>query len=320
MTTEEISFLQECLDLRKKPFYYFKDKYALQVLSYFIKDEASVGEVKKLAMGFLLNKPLLKTITADLGTGTLTRQALQTYWPKNPLVFKLSLGSWGQSHRSKHDNWYQTSRPGSSLVLRLNFSDHHNQAYQHLLRPVGQYQPFANRCHPIDRRQYTLAWVRLDLDWETGEVLIEEIQNDWLRKVEDKYDRLSQKYEQDKQEFHNDWLFRHMDTSWERLSRYCQEVLEPYERIWSEAALSAALWFVREELGLDRIFFHTFETGNRIKGIKTNFPPKSLYTQLPRRFGFRETDEMPQFLQKVSRIQHLARRYELLWYQLDLSK
>jgi len=319
MTTEEIHFLQECLDLRQKTFYYFKDKYALQLLSYYIKDELPIGQLKKSALGFLLDKPLLKTLTAHSGTGTLTRQALRDYWPEKPLILKLSLGCWGKSHKKKHSNWHQTSRPGQSLVLRLNFSHHHNKAYQNLLRPVDSYQPFSNLGHPSDPTQYTLAWVRLDLDWETGEVLIEEIQNDWLRNAQYEYDWLMRSYQRNKHKVHQDWLFNQFDTSLGRLSRYYQEVLKPYERIWDEAALSAAIWFIREELGLERIFYHTFETGNQIKGIKTDFPPRSLYTQLPRRFGFQETDEIPQFLREVRHVRKLAQTHDLRWYRLDLS-
>jgi hypothetical protein len=43
--------------------------------------------------------------------------------------------------------------------------------------------------------------------------------------------------------------------------------------------------------------YHTFETGNRLKQISgSRRPPRSLYTALPRRFCFQETDARPGFL------------------------
>ena len=38
--------------------------------------------------------------------------------------------------------------------------------------------PFEWTSHPVhEGRHRTLAWARIDLDWESGEALIEEIQN-----------------------------------------------------------------------------------------------------------------------------------------------
>ncbi len=37
--------------------------------------------------------------------------------------------------------------------------------------------------HPIHKTRNSIAWARIDLDYLTGEVLIEEIQNDWLRQA-----------------------------------------------------------------------------------------------------------------------------------------
>ena len=60
--------------------------------------------------------------------------------------------------------------------------------------------------------------------------------------------------------------------------------------------LSAALSLVRNELGVRRVFFHTFETGSRLKRMGACAPPRSLYTKLPRRFCFRPTHSGPLFL------------------------
>jgi hypothetical protein len=39
-------------------------------------------------------------------------------------------------------------------------------------------------AHPIRRSPSTLAWSRVDIDFENGEALIEEIQTDWVRLAE----------------------------------------------------------------------------------------------------------------------------------------
>lgn len=321
MTTEEINLLQECLDLQKKPFYYFKDQYALRLLSYQIGKGMSVGQVKKSALGFLLDKPLLKMLTAGLGSNLLTKQALQDYWPEKYSLFRLSLGQWGELRKGQHSDWHQTSRPGYSLVLRLNFSHHHDKAYHELMKPQNDEHPFIWGSHPVEEgTRYIMAWVRLDLNWDTGEVLIEEIQNDWLREASSIHSWLLKRYERDKHKVHQHWLFSETNSSFGRFNRYCRDILEPYQEIWEEAALSAAIWLIREELGIEQIFYHTFETGNRIKSIKENLPPWSLYTKLPRRFGFKETIEGPQFLRNVRRLRQLAKTHELRWYRLDLPK
>ncbi len=79
-----------------------------------------------------------------------------------------------------------------------------------------------------------------------------------------------------------------------RRRRYVEGLLADHEAIWAEALLLATLRFCREILGLERIWKHTFEGGTVLKGIdREHPPPRSLYTPLPRRFGFQVTDEAP---------------------------
>ena len=62
--------------------------------------------------------------------------------------------------------------------------------------------------------------------------------------------------------------------------------------------LSATLFFIVEELGIRDIWYHSWDTGNLLKGISgRSLPPRSLYTRLPRRFCFSETEAMPGLLQ-----------------------
>jgi hypothetical protein len=73
-------------------------------------------------------------------------------------------------------------------VLQLNFNHQHDRLFHESIHPA-QDGVFNNGDHPVlqrgDRSYYreTLAWSRLDIDFDLGEVLIEEIQNDWVRDV-----------------------------------------------------------------------------------------------------------------------------------------
>ena len=85
--------------------------------------------------------------------------------------------------------------------------------------------------------------------------------------------------------------------------RYLKIAWRPYAEGWEEVALAAALFFIVEELGLTCVYMHEFETGNRIKNINPRWtPPRSLYTRLPRRFGFALGEKTPSFLAR-----HLAK-------------
>ena len=100
---------------------------------------------------------------------------------------------------------------------------------------------------------------------------------------------------------------------------YVRKTLAPYFRLWDEAALTAAINFVVDELGIRRIYYHSFETGNVLKKIRYSQPPRSLYTDLPRKFCFRLTDEVPEML-AGSRVvkRKLKRVKQPRWYRLEL--
>ncbi|MGL4666681.1 MAG: hypothetical protein ACRCWR_01975 [Saezia sp.] len=63
--------------------------------------------------------------------------------------------------------------------------------------------------------------------------------------------------------------------------------------------LWAGISFLREEIGICDIFYHSFDGGRFLKRIDGNrLPLRSLYTNLPRRFCFAPTQEAPEFLHK----------------------
>lgn len=81
--------------------------------------------------------------------------------------------------------------------------------------------------------------------------------------------------------------------------------------------LNAAVQFLFEEIGLNDIYYHSFETGATLKHISFGLPPKSLYTKLPKQFCFDLVDEGPSFIRKDK---HARRRLKKIdhqqWYRL----
>jgi hypothetical protein len=297
MDNRQLGEICECISLHDRLFHYFKDRYALMLLSYVMGDRKSLRELRESNFGRLLDKPVLRNIVRRLPDGRLTRAALDTAWPASIEAFHLSLGSWGNSGHN-HVSYYQTSRAGKNLVLRLDFSAKHNRQYHRLLEPSGGH-PFELHSHPISGDgAHTMAWARIDVDLEAGEALIEEIQNDWIRMAI--RDRNAMAAWTDEQREGSAYHRNGSSYRVRQLDLYIETVLRPYIDIWDEAMLAAAIWFLREELGIRRIFYHTFESGIELKRIAGPSPPRSLYTSLPRRFCFREVNQKPAFLANLS--------------------
>lgn len=176
-----------------------------------------------------------------------------------------------------------------------NFNHSHDRSYQQLVRPRWSHR-FNYQEHPILRKgersylQETLAWARIDLDFATGAALIEEIQSDWVSRAGSVRARAADP---------RSWVGAGCYGCQGRpaaLVAYVEEVLSPYAAVWEQAMLCAAIRFIREELGIRRIWYHSWETGAELKRVGADRPPRSLYTALPRRFCFAETAEAPGFL------------------------
>lgn len=272
------------------PFQYFKDKYALCLAAWAAGDGMKVADMKRSRLAGLLQKDVLKQYCAQ--HGLLRAADLAAVTSTAPMTFYRSLDQWGQEGEW---HWTQVSRPGMSLVLRLDFGPAHTQQASRLrINPTLEQLHWRNHMQAGDH--FNLAWCRMDLDWETGEVLIEEIQNDWLRSAnqlvidEPGQSPSSHWYQRPRKADRGNDL---------RFLRYHREVLGPLEKIWSEAMLCATLEFVRDTLGLQTVYMHTHECGARLKGMYAyNMPPRSIYQDLPRKFCFGQTDKAPVFLSR----------------------
>lgn len=334
MHPDTVREIQGCLPTGKTPFHYFRDRYAALLLGWYVgKQGMPIHAIKRSAFSGLLAKTAIRTCIASCPDGILSADHMAACWPhpRDIETYRLTLGEWGTEDTSRDPEddpgWHQTSRPGMNLVLQLNFSSKHDRPYEALIRPQALH-PFECIIHPIAPPSYrTLAWARIDLELERGEALIEEIQNDWVRRVQSKRrvlqsilggDGAPMPMPQSDPRIRR--ALRGADTDPVRFERYTERVLKPHMRLWDEAMLAATLWFLREEIGTRRIYYHTFAGGNALKGLDDEPPPRSLYTTLPKRFCFRPTSMAPSFLDKVAtkRLRPMRAQREPVFFVLDL--
>ena len=316
MKQQEIEEIKAILPDDRTLFYYFKDRYALMLLEYLSVDSVSIAALRRSKFSALLSKPVFKDLLRQAGNGTLSLEQVGALWPASTKVFALTLDQWGDDSR-----YMQTTRCERNIVLQLNFSNEHREQYYHLLRPT-QYAWINESDHPVRHpgskgfARDTLAWARLDIDLATGEALIEEIQTDFIRDVKHVYQQISKD-----PAVADEYGVRADQRSFKK---YVEEVLSDYSKIWDEAMLAASIDFLVRELGIRQVYYHSWETGLKVKRMYWSRPPRSLYTKLPRRFCFEKTQQTPEFLYKDKEFSRLARALErkqhsLEWYKLPLS-
>ncbi len=318
MHSQELNDLLYCLGNDRRIVYYHKDRYCLDKLAWHMESiqvtMLPAHALKKSPLHRLAVKPIVRELTCQNPRGELHLAQINNYCPSEFLPVSITFDSWGEGDR----NYDQTSRNQKNLVLQINFCNQHNQDYQRLIHPQKGKKPFNFSGHPTRQDKYnTLSWVRIDLDIDTNEALIEEVQNDWLRDAKESYDYVNRRLQRQKQLKPGD-IIDGIHCSQQELREYTHEILAPYYPLWAELSLAVAIRFIRDELGITTIYYHNFETGCQIKKI-SSLPPRSLYTQLPKQFGFRPTTTNPQFLTQDKK----AKRYlkaikQPRWQRLDL--
>ena len=316
MNIEEIKFLSSIYKDKVIPFWYYKDKYAVQLLSYFINEPMKIGQLKASDYHFLLQKKPLIEITARLSNNQLSKSDLANYLPNEWLNFNLTFHKWGGYLKYHKHSWYQTTRPGYSFVIQLNFGAKHDTLYHKLINPIiGEEPLFKTYGHPVAIKNFrlTLAWARLDIDLDTGEVLIEEIQTDWLRETDSLVKRFEDSHQKkEKEKIRDCWLMHYADTSLFNLKLYQKHLVE-YKKIWAEAIMSAAFDFCVNELGTRDIYFHTYEAGCKLKDCT---PPKSLYSKFPKKLGFKKTNIAPKFIREDKTTRKKIKRNDFWWWRM----
>jgi hypothetical protein len=189
-------------------------------------------------------------------------------------------------------------------VLQLNLNQQHDKSYQKLNLEQGYFNTSSN---PVSAVKNTLAWARLDFDWHSNTALIEEVQSDWIRSAQWLHNRCLQRQKQG-QRLDSATKIWGIDSTLQTTLDYCQETLSYYQDTWAEAMLWAAIDFLYKEIGLKHIFYHTEASGKLLKNIAWRAPPQSIYTDLPRKFCFATTDEMPEFIGKEKAVQKMQHK------------
>lgn len=284
MKQHEAEELLSLLPSGRTLFTYGKDWYAVSLLEMGLR-HSRPEDIKQTTLGRLFEKPQVKSWMRKLGRKHFTSEDLAMLWPEETETYRLTADLF--------DGWAQTTRKGKdawNIVLQMNLN---NRDANWMERFFPEHDPFEWSWHPVHRGRYrTLAWARIDLDWESGEALIEEIQNDRIREVSDqvKHIRASQL---------QTIRLNGVEVKAEAVLGYWEECLCLPRQWWDEAMLCAAIRFIVQELGIRRIFYHSPVSGARLKHAGN--APVSLYTDLPRRFCFEKTPELPAFVRKPRR-------------------
>ncbi|WP_146345743.1 hypothetical protein [Falsiphaeobacter marinintestinus] len=306
---------------RRIAYAYYPGREDAWLLAHLMPGDTPVADLRRMGLGKLLNRPLIKPLVAGCG-GTLRLQdvlalAYATHTPNwnnlsaagaaqlnaiyaDPwLDFELSFSAWGDAENFA---WQQTSRPGTNLVIQLGFPSDHAALMGRYLSTGGR-KAFEFEAHPIRLTgRPTLAWARVDLDPKTGTVLIEEVQSDWLRFVREEVEDLAARKP------------RSRETRSAML--YEAALREQYDKLWPKVMLLVALELMRDHVGCSDFYMHRPDSGAVLKNIHGAKPPKSLYSTLPKAFGFRETTHIPAFLGKRHRElrKSLGTRKPVFWH------
>lgn len=313
----ELSFLQfvlSTLPSERQVFYYGEQDYAVLLLEHLVGDgQVHTSTIRQSSWAKLLDQPRIREGIGQWGDGWVNAERLHLLYSNTPLPFRITFSQWGDDKYDQY-NYKQTSRTGYNLVLQLNFANDHNQQYT-ALRGNRKRNPFCYFDHPIRRApDFTLAWARIDISDDFSEALIEELQTDWLRAAKDDICVEYRRQRDPKgvwQEHRHKYSAAGFDL--EATERYVQQTLRPYQKLWAEALLSATLRMLWQEIGVQRVYYHTDRGGRMLKNC---FPPRSLYTQLPKRFCFQESEtDRPSFLkQSLRRLARKVRSPIGFWY------
>ena len=301
MKLETYREIVACLRGERVLYHYFPDRYAFMLLGWAAAEGVRVEQLRASPLAPLLQKPSVRSVIAQCGNGQVEQSSFSNHWPDQTRSFVLGLTHWAGLQTS------QRGRYDHNLVLQINFTQEH---LQEVIDRFGRTDLFNSYYHPVQsgegaRGRETLAWARIDLDFDTDEALIEEVQSDWMSTL--------------------NWAMRHgMYRQDQRLAPglfrgYVRDSLGWLNKAWGEAMLAAAIDFIRTELGIRRVYFHTFEGGVLTKGMANCPPPRSVYTELPRKFCLQTTSGPPEFLQRDRRLKRLFRaRRDIAFHQLVL--
>lgn len=305
MQSKDIEMIRHCLP-EEMAFPYYADRESPWLLAQTMPEALAVADLTHGSLARFAARPLVRPMLTVCGGGVLPRAdvlavghaaramrlpqvgpaghaGLEAAFALPWHDFLLSVTSWGTGGES----WNQISGKGGNLVLQLGFpSDHADLMGRYLAKSARKDFEFC--AHPIRQSgRPTLAWARLDIDLARGVALIEEIQSDWLRFAREERDWLQS----------NAPKSRHLQA----LMAYEAGLRARYDKIWPRAMMLAVLVLLRDEFACREVWMHQPEPGAVLKGIGGTLPPRSLYTRLPKAFGFAPTQDAPAFLERICR-------------------
>lgn len=311
MNKQQLDEVLYCLSEERQVYHYFKDKYCQFLLQQYITKSIKIQDLKQGPWRHLCQKPTVKTWLSTLGQKHIEPDQIKSMWSQQLHHFTLTLGSWG----GDCPEWQQTCRKGYNLVLQMNFTQSHDRRYQRMI--AQEQELFSCWGHPTHDHKKTMAWARLDISEDFSEVLIEELQNDWLRYAKGIYDKLKTAHDQHRID---NYGLRH----WHMFEAYYLEYIVPLQKIWDEAMLCATIEYVNQSLGIKHIYLYEHATGIALKNMDEWHPPKSLYSQLPKKFGFQLTQSAPTFIQEdgyaARKLKKIEKQATTKWYFLNLNK
>ena len=253
-----------CLPQGRTLFSYGRDKFAPMLLGYLLNSGWDTNSIRQSQFKRLCERPPVKALLAAQGRMDLTLAQMAFAQINDEKIWRLSLSRWGNS---KNFRWNQNSRRGCSLVLQLNFSNEHDVHFRRLF-PFAKWPLFNFDCHPVSKTANTLAWARIDLDLDRNEALIEEIQSDWVRRVNSAVEQPQLFLKRYQRHLSEPQSLPAPDAFKAAVQKYRDDILPKFAKDWQEITMAACLFFTFEELGLSRVYMHECETGNRLKGLE----------------------------------------------------
>lgn len=321
MEKHELDELIACLPTGRTRYYYTPGQYIPFILATLVRRGRlqTLADLKQSPYAKWQQHPWLKGYIASLPNAKSSLDGLSDRLLDGPVTpYTLSVGRWGHAKGSR---WYQTSRRGENLVLHMNLPMH----YIRDLQALGIHNPCDEQwwCHPRDGRRLTLGWARVDIDFAHGQVLIEEVQNDLLRDLSDALKDARAALDPAATVY---LMGERVNAS--KLRRLCEAWIQQMCQVWADALLYMTLQFIINELGIYDVYYHQWQSGNVLKRLSPDWaPPRSLYSQLPERFGFNKTTEWPLMLSGDDKVRQCVDRasrklnrapIQLQWYRLQL--
>ncbi len=308
MEKDEVEEILGVFEGYREKFPYIKDGFALTRILDETGDGKCVGDIRKGPNGRLLNLPLVREFIRLAGSGKLTPDLFFYRSPDPTDLYLVTLDQWGSDRKYWGRSWEQMARPGFNLVVQLNLSGIQLERMRRVDPGLLEYLTPRYSSHPVrDDGNITVGWARVDMDIRTGVALIEEIQSDWIRdavQLRNTVTKLSVK-----EDINRATLKRQRKLPRKHWLEYLDSAdFRRVETHWAEATLEATCQFLRKEIGITETYFYDFDTGCRFKGLLDDDwqPPRSLYSNLPKRYGMERVAEVPPFLMK-KRSRHLRK-------------